>query len=73
MTLDVLILLCRLRFLIYAYIIHIHELGKNSCRIRITWPSAANRDIHNDEERMIEDPLIGYLGRRQFEVFLFIE
>ena len=59
--------------LIYADVIHIQELRKLRRVIGVARPSAANRQIQDNEKRMVEDPLIGDIRGRELEILLIIK
>src|SRR5467141_3059113 len=50
--------------LIHAHIVHPHGLREYGRGVGITGPVPADRDVQNDEERVIEHPLPGHIPRR---------
>src|SRR5262245_53453719 len=54
------------RILVYADIIYEHRLRKHRRIVRISRPVSANRNIEQQEERVVEDPLAagGQIGWR---------
>lgn len=64
---------CHLGSLIYTHVIHVHSLWENSYLVWIPRPSATYRNIHDNEELMVENPRIWHIGWREFEEFLIVE
>ncbi len=62
-----------LRPLVHADVIDLHKLREDCCVIGITRLPAADRDVHNDEKLMVEDPFGRDVGKGQLEEFLIIE
>src|SRR3989442_2069523 len=50
--------------LVDAHIVHPHGLREHGRGVWITGPAPADGDVQNDEERVIEHPLPGYIPRR---------
>jgi hypothetical protein len=46
-----------LRFAVHAYVVHDHLLRECRRRIRIAGPRSTDRDVEQEKERVIEDPL----------------
>src|SRR5690349_2292033 len=59
--------------LIDPYIIHVQELWQHSGFIGIARPATADRQIEDDEKRVVEDPLIGDVSRGDLEIFLIVK
>src|SRR3989442_9670265 len=50
--------------LVAAHVVQLHGLREHGRGIWITGPVPADGDVQNDEERVIEHPLPGYIARR---------
>src|SRR3989442_1399787 len=50
--------------LVHTHIVHPHGLREYGRGVWITGPVPADGDVQNDEERVIEHPLSGYIPRR---------